>query len=45
MMIHFFFLQVAMGSGLFKPCVHPDFRVVFSKMSFGDKIGFLVRFN
>jgi alpha-dioxygenase len=30
-----------MGSGLFKPCVHPDLRDVFSKMSFGDKIGFL----
>jgi len=30
-----------MGSGLFKPRVHPDLRDVFSKMSFGDKIGFL----
>uniref|UniRef100_A0A0D9Y9P9 Alpha-dioxygenase 1 n=2 Tax=Oryza glumipatula TaxID=40148 RepID=A0A0D9Y9P9_9ORYZ len=30
-----------MGSGLFKPRVHPDLRDVFSKMSFFDKIGFL----
>ncbi|CAN6178571.1 unnamed protein product [Urochloa humidicola] len=30
-----------MGSGLFKPCVHLDLRDAFSKMSFGDKIGFL----